>query len=101
MNISLDDCIALCGLDEREVAAIAEHEHAPEIVAAALAQYLIQQPGGPARIRDMIVEDLRAALRHGDRAHAGELLSTLRHFVAMHRADLGSIGTEPSGKSQP
>jgi hypothetical protein len=95
MNISLEDCIALCGLDEREVAAIAEHEHAPEIVAAALAQYLMQQPGGPAQIRDMIVEDLRAALRHGDRAHAGELLSTLRHFVAMHRTELGSDSISP------
>jgi hypothetical protein len=95
MNISLEDCIALCGLNEREVAAIAEHDHAPEIVATALAQYLLQQPDGPARIRDMIVEDLRAALRHGDRTHAGELLSTLRHVVAMHRTELGGDSISP------
>jgi len=35
--ISLEDCIGMCGLDENEVAAISEHEHIPEIAAAALA----------------------------------------------------------------
>jgi hypothetical protein len=35
--ISLEDCIALCGLKESEVLAIAEHEQVPEIVAAGLA----------------------------------------------------------------
>ena len=39
--ISLEDCIGLCGLDEDEVAAISEHEHIPEIAAAALANYLL------------------------------------------------------------
>jgi hypothetical protein len=39
--ISLEDCISMCGLDENEVAAIAEHEHIPEIAAAALASYLL------------------------------------------------------------
>ena len=34
--ISLEDCIALCGLTEQEVMAIAEHEHVPEIAAAAI-----------------------------------------------------------------
>jgi hypothetical protein len=38
--ITLGDCIGFCGLTEEEVLAIAEHEHLPEITAAALAQYL-------------------------------------------------------------
>jgi hypothetical protein len=29
--ITLQDCIAMCDLDEAEVLAIAEHEHIPEI----------------------------------------------------------------------
>ena len=45
MNITLEDCIALCGLEESEVAAIAEHEHIPEISAAALAQCLLGPAG--------------------------------------------------------
>jgi hypothetical protein len=37
--IALADCLAMCGLSEDEVLSIAEHEHIPEIAAAALAQY--------------------------------------------------------------
>jgi hypothetical protein len=41
--ITLEDCVALCGLTEEEVLAIAEHELMPEIAAAALAAYLAYQ----------------------------------------------------------
>ena len=44
--VSLEDCIAFCGLNEDEVAAISEHEHIPEIAATALADYLLKQPHG-------------------------------------------------------
>ena len=41
--ISLEDCIAFSGLDKNEVDdAISEHEHIPEIAAAALANYLLK-----------------------------------------------------------
>src|SRR6266849_5956675 len=53
--ITLQDCIALCGLTEEQVLAIAEHEHLPEIAATALAQYLSKQEHGMEKIRDMIV----------------------------------------------
>jgi len=49
--ISLEDCVALCGLDKDEVAAISEHEHIPEIAATALADYLLKQPRGGETIR--------------------------------------------------
>jgi len=42
--ISLEDCIGLCSLDKDEVSAISEHEHIPDIAAAALANYLLTQP---------------------------------------------------------
>ena len=87
MNITLEDCVALCGLEE-EVAAIAEHEHMPEIAAAALAQYLLHEPGGVLRIRDMLVDDFRNAVRRKDKAHARELLVALGHFAATHREEL-------------
>ena len=82
MNITLEDCIALYGLGESEVAAIAEHEHIPEISAATLAQYLLGRPGGTAR--DMLVDDLRSAIKRNDKTHAGDLLATLRHFATTH-----------------
>jgi hypothetical protein len=45
----------MCGLDADEVAAIAEHEHLPDIAAPALAAYLLKQAGGAERIRQMIL----------------------------------------------
>lgn len=82
--VTLEDCIAFCGLDEAEVMAIAEHEHVPEIAAAALAEYLLKQRHGTDKIHVMIVEDIRAALQRGDRAHARELFAALRHFLETH-----------------
>ena len=82
--ISLEDCIALCGLTEEEVLAIAEHEHIPEIAAAALAHYLLKQEHGPEQIRDMVVDDIRAAQARGDRQQMRTLLHTLHHYLKEH-----------------
>ena len=90
MNITREDCIALCGLDEAEVAAIGEHEHMDDVAAAALAHYLLHQEGGADKIKSMIVDDLRAALKRHDRRHAKELFVALRHFVTEHHDQLTS-----------
>ena len=82
--ISLEDCIAMSGLNEKEVMAIAEHEHVPEIAAAAMGRYLLKKPDGAEQIRDMIRDDIHAALGRGDKEHASELLMVLRHFLATH-----------------
>jgi len=82
--ISLEDCLALCGLTEDEVLALAEHEHIPEIAAAALGQYLLNQPDGCKTIRNMIAEDVGWARGRGDASHAHELALTLQHFVTSH-----------------
>jgi hypothetical protein len=91
--ISLEDCIGLCGLDEEQVAAIAEHEHIPEIAATALANYLITHPHGGEKIRCMIVDDIHKALDDGRVQRASELFMALRHFLNQHpeaRAGLAS-----------
>ena len=82
--ISIADCIAFCDLDEAEVLAIAEHEHVPEIVACALAEKLLQSDKGPEQIREMIRDDIRAAIARGDRQHARELIGALHHFLSVH-----------------
>ena len=84
MMISFEDCVAMCGLSREEIAAIAEHEHIPEMAAAALGNYLLGREHGLDTIRDMIVDDIREASAHGNRRHAGELLSVLRHLLAEH-----------------
>jgi hypothetical protein len=79
--ITLEDCIHLCGLTEEQVLAIAEHEHIPEIAAAALAQCLLHQQHGTETIRDMIVDDIRASQKRGDQRHVLTLLHVLHHFL--------------------
>ena len=82
--ITLEDCVAFCGLTEQEVLAIAEHEHLPEIAAAAYAQYLLCRPNGAEAIRDIIIDDVREAQRRGDREHVRTLLHVLHHFLKSH-----------------
>ena len=62
----------------------AEHEHVPEIAAAAMARYLLKKPGGAMVIRDMIRDDIREAANRGDRDHASELMMVLRQFLETH-----------------
>jgi hypothetical protein len=82
--ITLEDCIAFCGLTEEEVLAIAEHEHVPEIAACALAERLMSEEHGPEKIRDMIMDDIRAAQQRGDMSHVHTLLHVLQQFLNMH-----------------
>lgn len=82
--ISKDDILGLCDLDEDEIDAIAEHEHIPEVAAAALGDYLMHQARGAERVHQMIVDDIREALGRNDGAHAAALYATLRHFLTHH-----------------
>ena len=82
--VSLEDCIAMSGLNADEVEAIVEHEHVPPIEAAAIGAELMEEPDGPARVRAILVDDLRAARARGDLSHAAGLLATLRRFLHEH-----------------
>jgi len=82
--LTFDDCVALGELTEDEVAAIAEHEHLPMIIAAELGNYLIHGPGGALCVKRIILDDVMAADRVGDRARTLTLKLVLRHFVERH-----------------
>lgn len=82
--ITLEDCIALCGLTEDEVLAIAEHEHIPEMAAVELAAYLLMSEQGEQRICQMIADDIRRAQALGRREHVITLLHVLHHFLRQH-----------------
>jgi hypothetical protein len=92
--ISLEDCIGLCGLDEDEVAAISEHEHIPEMAAAALANYLLTQLHGGETIRTMIIDDIHKALDEGRVGHAAELFMALRNFLEQHPEGRAGLAVE-------
>ena len=83
--ITLEDCIAFCGLSEEVVLVIAERERIPEIVAAALASSMLSLENGAEKIRNMIVDSIREAQHYGDRKHVLRLLHVLHHFLREHR----------------
>ncbi|MBL8965346.1 MAG: hypothetical protein JNK70_14985, partial [Phycisphaerae bacterium] len=78
---SKEDIVALSGLTQDEIDAIAEHEHLADCMAATLGQYLLHMEHGAEKIRDMIVDDLRAARAGGNHEHARCLLLSLRQFL--------------------
>lgn len=82
--LTIRDCLDLCDFDEEEIAAIAEHEHIPEIVAIELAEYLIHTEEGVPRIRRIILDDIRDAASRGDAVRAEHLTLVLKHFIATH-----------------
>lgn len=82
--IALEDITAMCELTAEEIAAIAEHEHIPELSAAALGAYLLHQARGAEVIRGMIRDDIRVAIAKGDGLHARQLIAALNHFLADH-----------------
>ena len=83
--ISLEDCIALSGLSDEEVAAIAEHEHIPQIAAAELGNYLSRSEDGRLTIKSMIRDDIQAAQARGERDRVLALKMVLRSYVSEQR----------------
>jgi len=90
--IGLEDCIAMCGLEPEEVAAICEHEQICEVQAAALASYLLHQAQGAECIRRMIIEDIDEARNRGEDKHVAELAAVLDRFL--HRYPEAAVGME-------
>lgn len=82
--LTIQDCIGLCRLTEDEIAAIAEHEHLPDMLALELGDYLCQTTDGELRVKRMISEDIDAARERGDLAHAAKLRRVLQHFLEHH-----------------
>lgn len=96
--LTLEDCIALCELSEKEVLAIGEHEHIPEIAAAELGNYLVHTPEGEVCIKAMIKDDIATAAARGNRNHELALKLLLRNFILQHprcderhRQELGAV----------
>jgi hypothetical protein len=82
--LTFEDCLALSGLSEDEVSAIAEHEHIPEIAAIEYGDYLIQSPDGKKHIKRIIIEDIEHSRNNGNFRHVEELEIVLKHFVLNH-----------------
>jgi len=82
--LTFEDCLALCDLSVDEIAAIAEHEHLPDMAALGYGDYLIHGPDGEQHIKRMIVEDIDLAKSSGNLKHAEELETILKNFILHH-----------------
>jgi hypothetical protein len=82
--LSFEDCLGLCGLSEDEVAAISEHEHIPDIVAAELGCDLLKTPRGIYRLHRMMLDNLEHVEASGDRDRIRTMRRTCTQFFAAH-----------------
>jgi hypothetical protein len=82
--LSLDDCIAMSGLTEEEVAIVAEHEHLPMIIAVELGYTLLKTPKGVFTLRCYIAELLEQAKLAGNRDKVKHVDRVLTRFNAAH-----------------
>ena len=90
--ISLDDIEDMSALTRSEIDALAEHEHASTFDATLMGNYLMETHHGPQKVHEMICDDIRAALRADDVAHARALFAVLRGFLAEHPDAARGVG---------
>jgi hypothetical protein len=95
--LTYNDCLGLSELTPEQVAALAKHEHLPEIVALEMGWSLSGTPGGRQRIRCMILDNIEDACRRGDTRTAARLGLALHHFVEAH-LDLDRHGRVEPGQ---
>lgn len=79
--LTFEDCVALSGLTQEEIDAIAVHEHLPEVIAAELGCYLVHRAGGRQAIKAIIRDDIAMAQARGDHLHSAKLKLVLRRFI--------------------
>jgi hypothetical protein len=82
--LTYKDCLGMCDFDEDEIIAVAEHEHLPQFVAIAYAEYLIHTDDGVPMLKKIILDDIAAAERQSNREKVIHLQQVLRHFVLTH-----------------
>ena len=99
--VTFEDCLGLCGLTVARIAAIARHEHLPEILALELGAHLYTTAQGRQQIRQSSECDLAAARKRGDRHAADELDIVLQSLGAIARSRRRPGATSPGAGSRP
>ncbi|MBL8419766.1 MAG: hypothetical protein JNK92_03940 [Dechloromonas sp.] len=78
--LALKDCIDMCDLSEQEVAAIAEEENLPPIVAVLVGFNLIRSRAGLEHLRCLLRNRIERAVDRGDHVSAATHLRTYEDF---------------------
>ncbi|MQX38057.1 hypothetical protein [Roseospira navarrensis] len=82
--LTMQDCIAFCGMDADEVEALAASEHLPTVVAAEWAARELGASGGRAHVIEILSERAGEARLRGD----FETADDLDRIIARERAAL-------------
>ena len=82
--LTMTDIIGLSDLSAAEIAAVAKHEHVPEVIACEIGSYLIQAPGGTRRLEVMLADEACRARARGDTVYALQLQDVLDRFWQLH-----------------
>lgn len=81
--LTYEECLAMSDLDQREIDAIAEHEHMETMIAMALGHYLVTHDG-EFHIREIILDDIHHAQACNDLKRVAVLNATLLKFLKEH-----------------
>jgi len=82
--LSYKDCRDFCEFEDDEIAAVAEHEHLPRMLALAYAEHLIHKKDGVPALKKILQDDIAAAQRRYDHVKVKHLHQVLEHFVLTH-----------------
>ena len=92
--LTYQDCLGMSPLTREEIAAIARHEHVPEIIALELGGILCETQEGKRRIQRMIAENAEEACRFGEMDAATRLGLLLHHFIETHIGERDPCGPD-------
>lgn len=82
--LTLTDCLHLTDVSEAELAAIAHHEHLPPLLALEKAHTFLQTDWGAPAMRQIALDELRDAMRSGDRDRVLSAMEQLRETCCAH-----------------
>ena len=82
--LTLNDCIALSDLLPEEIEEISRHERLGFVPAMAKGHNLLNQPWGPPAIRQILRDNMAAALRAPHVERCGRAMETYQGFQARH-----------------
>lgn len=85
--VTYENCLGLCDVSAREIAAVTQHEHQPETLVLELGAYLCGTAKGRRLAQRMMQGDLDEARAHGNREAAAELERLLERFAHTYPDD--------------
>jgi hypothetical protein len=79
--LTLQECRDFSDLSQEEVREIAEHEHLPEVLAAALGHALLKTPNGVDIILGYLLQNLERAAARGDLRRVSEVAALITRVM--------------------